>query len=510
MAHDDVTLLGAQHVHALGAVRGDAELGTGGLNGFPHRQALAGRDVDFVAEFAREADAHDARAHACDRAFAVGHEGEGGFFEVHVAANFLEHGTRLRAGHHGGGPMVGHAGEVNLEVGPLGLQPTLQPSQHTGRTTRGGVHQVVVLAQAHGHAVVEHHAVFVEHQAVTALAHVELAPSVGVHPVEQDRGVGPLDVNLAQGGRVQGADRLAHGQAFAAHRGVQVFAVLGVVPRALPLADVFEQRAVLGVPVVDGGGADRVEQIAQLATGQQTEGDRCVVGAEGRGADLRDGLVHQLRGDAHAVDVAGFALVGAKAHGGVTLDVLDRLKAFAHRQMDVAGRHIVLEVHELLGRAAGAGGMGHFPQGQQVADVDGLELRGGTAGRGKTGELCRLGTGLPALGGTRCQVHGLAARTGRTLGLHRHARHKTGTLLLPHGFAARLAEEVNDRAQAARDGQEVTRHGWQGGAQLAFTQERMDLQRIDRRAAIGLHDHVARQHRNTQRACMHAQVTLGL
>jgi len=200
---------------------------------------------------------------------------------------------------------------------------------------------------------------------------------------------------------------------------------------------------------VDGGGADRVKQIAQLATGQQTEGDRCVVGAESRGADLRDGLVHQLRGDAHAVDVAGFALVGAKAHGGVTLDVLDRLKAFAHRQMDVAGRHIVLEVHELLGRAAGAGGMGHFPQGQQVADVDGLELRGGTIGRGKTGELCRLGTGLPALGGTRCQVHGLAARTGRTLGLHRHARHKTGTLLLPHGFAARLAEQVNDRAQTA-------------------------------------------------------------
>jgi hypothetical protein len=154
--------------------------------------------------------------------------------------------------------------------------------------------------------------------------------------------------------------------------------------------------------------------------------------------------------------------------------------------------------------------MGHFPQGQQVADVDGLELRGGTAGRGKTGEMCRLSTGLPALGGTRCQVHGLAARTGRTLGLHRHARHKTGTLLLPHGFAARLAEQVNDRAQAARDSQQVTRHGWQGGAQLAFAQQRMDLQRIDRRAAIGLHDHVARQHRNAQSAGTRAQVTLGL
>ena len=38
----------------------------------------------------------------------------------------------------------------------------------------------------------------------------------------------------------------------------------------------------------------------------------------------------------------------------------------------------------------------------------------------------------------------------------------------------------------------------------------MDLQRIDRRAAIGLHDHVACQHRNAQRTGTRAQVARGL
>jgi hypothetical protein len=82
--------------------------------------------------------------------------------------------------------------------------------------------------------------------------------------------------------------------------------------------------------------------------GQHAESHRRVVEAEGGGAHRRDGLAQRLRHDAHAVDVAGLALVGAEAHRGVALDVLDALEALAHGQLQVGGAHVVLEVHELL------------------------------------------------------------------------------------------------------------------------------------------------------------------
>ena len=139
--------------------------------------------------------------------------------------------------------MVGGAGEVHLEVGPLGLQPALHPGQHARCTAGGGVHQIVVFAQPHGDTVVKHHAVFVQHQAIAAFANFELGPGVAVHPVQQNAGVRALNVDLAQGGAVERADAVAHRQRFALHRRVQVFARLGVVPGALPLAHVLEERA---------------------------------------------------------------------------------------------------------------------------------------------------------------------------------------------------------------------------------------------------------------------------
>ena len=61
LADDDEALFGAEDVHGLGAVGGDAEGAAGVEQGFPDVAGAVGGDVDFVGEFAAEADAEDAR-----------------------------------------------------------------------------------------------------------------------------------------------------------------------------------------------------------------------------------------------------------------------------------------------------------------------------------------------------------------------------------------------------------------------------------------------------------------
>jgi hypothetical protein len=170
----------------------------------------------------------------------------------------------------------------------------------------------------------------------------QLGPLVGVDATQELAGIGALDIDLAQGRGIEDADLLAHRQALAGHRlrHALTFAVRGVgaylwkVPGALPLAHVLELGAVLHVPLVQGGVALGVEQLAAVTANDGAEGHRRVVGPEHRGAHLGDRLVQAAGGNGHAVDVAELALVGAKAHGGVALDVLDGLEALAGGQLD--------------------------------------------------------------------------------------------------------------------------------------------------------------------------------
>ena len=446
-------------MHRFGAVGGDTVRRAGGLQGLPDVQAGVGRHVDFVAALARETDAHDARRDTGHGAGAPRHERKGGIVEVDIAAHRLQQRPAFRPGHGGGGPVVGDAGEVDLQLRPLGLQPAFEPGQHARRTAGGGVHQVMLGAQAHRDAVVEDHAVLVEHQAVAALADLELAPGVAVHPVQQRGRVRALDVDLAECRRVEHADRMAHGQHLAPHGGVQVFAALRIEPRALPLADVFEQGALLHMPGVDGGGADGLETIAQFQPGQGAESHRRVVGAKGRRADLPDGDPQCLRSDAHAVDVAGLALVGAETQRGVTLDVFDRLETLTHREQDVGGRHVVLQIDELLGCTRRAARVRHQPQRADAAAVpvtgddgqSGFSLDGRSHPRRcpEAGGQRRCSAGPLATGDAVVQAVPPGAGTGRALGLHRRAWHERGLDVVPHRLAAGLAMQVDHRAQAA-------------------------------------------------------------
>src|SRR3546814_526479 len=114
--------------------------------------------------------------------------------------------------------------------------------------------------------------------------HVELGPGVGVDAVKELTGVRALDIDLAQGRGIQQADAVAHGFAFALDRSVHVFAVLGEVPWALPLADVFEFSTVFYMPGMQRGEAHRLEDVPAMPAGDRAEGHWRIVRPEHGGA----------------------------------------------------------------------------------------------------------------------------------------------------------------------------------------------------------------------------------
>ena len=233
--------------------------------------------------------------------------------------------------------MIGHRGQPDFQLRPFGLQPALHPGQHARRAARGGGHHEVMLAQPCRDAIVEHHAVLVQHQPVAAFADLELAPGIvyiqfskatasgpwiSILPsVEASRMPTPLRTARHCGARRRAGPRPAAGSTRAASS----------CPR-------LEQRAAPGVPFCAGRSAHRIEELAQLASGEGAERDRRVVRPVGGGASLGMDSAQGLRQDGHAVDVAELALIRAEAHRRIALDMLDGFEASraASRMSDAA------------------------------------------------------------------------------------------------------------------------------------------------------------------------------
>ena len=201
--------------------------------------------------------------------------------------------------------------------------------------------------KVHHDAVVEDHAIRFAHQSVTARAHLQRVEGVGVHPIEELDRIRSLDVDLAERGRIHHRHALSRRVAFAQHRRFHVLVMSREVPGPLPLADVLEDGSVSDVPGMDGGHANRVEEVAAISAGHQPKRHRHVRGAERCHAYRADGLP-QLRGhDGGFVDARRLALVAAGADGGEPLDVLNRLHAGAEGSPHIRHGHVPLEVDEM-------------------------------------------------------------------------------------------------------------------------------------------------------------------
>ena len=101
----------------------------------------------------------------------------------------LQHVARARPGDGELRPLLGDRDHLHVELGPQHLLAELEVLHHLGRVGGGGGHEVVVLGEPRGGAVVQHEAVLAQHQPVARLADRQRREGVGVDAVEEDAGV---------------------------------------------------------------------------------------------------------------------------------------------------------------------------------------------------------------------------------------------------------------------------------------------------------------------------------
>ena len=248
----------------------------------------------------------------------------------------------------------------------------------------------------------------------------------------------------------------------------------------------------LRVPVMHRRSPDRGLVGADLAARDRSERDRRVRRPERGGADR--GNLGAQRGGEHreSVDVAGAALIGAHAEGGVALEVLDRGVAFAHRELDVGHRHVVLEVDEAL--AVAPRRQRHCPERpHRSAFAPLLHGRTGRLGprvesRGAGG----IGAGRDSVGEAFGEAEESARGPGRAFALRALSRHERGAGGVEAQPALRLREQVDGRVPAARDADQIARDA--PGIvphRRAIRRERTNLHPVDAGAADRAHHHTA-------------------
>src|SRR6202035_4007928 len=107
--------------------------------------------------------------------------------------------------------------------------------------------------------VVHHESGLVQQHSVATASRSKPGEAAGVEPVEELCRVGADNFDLAECGRIEDADAVAHGAAFARDGGMHVLAIVREAPRALPCPDILEHRTLSLGPVVHRRAANRLE-----------------------------------------------------------------------------------------------------------------------------------------------------------------------------------------------------------------------------------------------------------
>ena len=326
-------------------------VGPGGHERVPKRLAMVARHVDLVTELADEAHPHQERRDAGDVALAHPHVGEGLGPEVDILAGLGQHLARLGTGDVDGGVARRDVGDVDLEP-PLGVVPqhvAIDPVDARG----GGGDVEVLLVEAGGDAVVDHHAGTVGHQHVARPPQRLLGVGEGVDALEELGGIGAPHLEAAERRDVDQADVAAHVEDLlddgrgAALRGA---VVLGPQPRP----GHHHLGAQLGVAMVHRGAAHRLEDAAR----QEAE----LLGPErrprGGGADESHALALGPGIEARRGQRRVTALARAHADGGVALHQLDVVVALGDGVEDVLDLQVLVEVDEIAALGMGEHGPG--------------------------------------------------------------------------------------------------------------------------------------------------------
>ena len=206
-------------------------------------------------------------------------------------------------------------------------------------------HEIMILGQLEGHAVVENDAVFAQHDSIAAHACFKAFEIVGVEYLDEFERIRPLDLELAQWGAIVNSEALSHHQRFAVDRFLERLTGARVITRPSPAcAGFIHLGAMVLVPL-----CDRRVPIRQVNTffahpGQATELDRHVRRTKGRGADFIQFATALQCNRTNHIQVAGLTLVDAHTGGGITFDVLHCIETFAYREMHIGERDVILNV----------------------------------------------------------------------------------------------------------------------------------------------------------------------
>jgi hypothetical protein len=190
---------------------------------------------------------------------------------------------------------------------------------------------------------------------------------------------------------------------------------------------------------VDCGLAHRIEKIAARLAREDAERGRRVGRTKRGEADLGDRQIEGVGDHGKRVHVRRLALVGCHSGGGVSLDVLDRTKAFLGGKLDVLRGDVILKINP----RAGLHGIPAMRCGaNEATDPDTFGLNHKTLWRG----CCCAGrpggfeaSGETILQGTSKLVHA-PARADRPLAFGRLFRQISLQALVVYKLAARLRE----------------------------------------------------------------------
>ena len=405
-----------------------------------HFSGVVGRQVCLERHLAREAD-------TCDAPWNV--VLEGGLHNAHewqiviadidrILEHRFQHLTRLGAGDCDTSPLLTDRCQMHSHIRPANLHELFEKGHDLDRMRGGGGHEILVLTQSPGGAIIQHHAVVAKHDAVACLADRKLGEGVRVDPVQQLRSVGPLNGNLAERGDVTQGYAFARGGGLPDVGITQTFALAREIPGSVPQTGFGHRAALVQIPLMHRGASQGAEMCADATADQRTQTDRGVGWAECRGADVRDVFTQSICHQGKTDHIAHFALVGCHAQGGVTFQMLDRHITFVVCQPHIVGGHIVLRINkalELLSRHA------HFVQ-RSNGRLPATDIWCLNCGDAFTQRNC----GLRA-GGTPGSLtgFGLPDASGRARHLQRlvtRGRQKAGQCAIPNRFDAAVREQV--------------------------------------------------------------------
>ncbi len=425
----------------------------------PDGEAVARGHVDLEAELAGEADPKQPHRYAGNPAFGNPHVRERLGVDVDVLDERCQDVARARTLHRDHGPLLGDRGEPDIELRPLGLEIVFHQSEDASRTAGGGGDVVAIGCQTADDAIVEHEAVLAAEHGVTAAAGCEPGQSIYVDAVEEDRGVRPDNLDLAERGGVEHTGGRTHRGTFPQHRRVHGLEPGGgearEVARTFPLPDILEHPARALGPGMDRRAALGIEQCAAGRPCESAERHGRVGHAERGVTDAAHRHVERVCDDRQRLHVRRLALVGCHARRGVALHMLDRAEPLARRQQDVLGGDVVLVVHE--GACTRGGPVRRAPGERGRVDEVGAIDPPGRLVRGKTAASRGITPSGRTIGECGGEAVLAAAGAGGALALDREGG-QVGTLLrIEAELAAGLREEVNRRRHAARHQQQVAR-----------------------------------------------------